>query len=67
MLKNAKPWEQIQFAASPESTGQPSHLFRLQVPHGWLVAVGSGATAGLLTYVPDGAHIWDPGQGPPTA
>ncbi len=60
MIKNAKPWEQIQFAASADSAGQPPSMFRLKVPHGWIVVTGQGDKLGPTTYIPDGGHIWDP-------
>jgi hypothetical protein len=61
MIKKGKAWEQIEFADSEDSNGQPSHLFRLKVPHGWLVITRCGGELSQPMYVPDGAHIWDPG------
>jgi len=47
------PWEVV------FSTGAHPHLWRLEVPGGWLVAVYSELGARNLTFLPDPKHEWD--------
>jgi hypothetical protein len=62
MIKDATPWERIEFAAPKDAPKgkQPSEAYRLVVPGGWLVAHAWGENPGPLVFLPDPDHTWDP-------
>jgi hypothetical protein len=62
MIKAGQSWERIEFEAPGQTKDQqPTEMFRLNVPGGWLVsAAWGGLQPGPLVLVPDAAHEWDP-------
>ena len=48
MIKDAKPWERIEFEVPTDDkkSGQPAEMFRLKVPGGWLIAAAWGTGRG---------------------
>jgi hypothetical protein len=62
MVKNAKPWEEINFAKADHGSGQPGRTLRLKVPGGWLVATDWGAGVHAPTFLSDPEHTWNPAE-----
>lgn len=54
-------WDLCSYAASLECVSNGKHyckLFRMKVPHGWLVTTSKAFNAGI-TFYPDEKHEWD--------
>jgi hypothetical protein len=62
MIKTALLWERIAFDAPAQTKDQqPTEMFRLKVPGGWLVAAAwGGIQPGGLVLLPDQRHEWTP-------